>query len=392
MPVENTNYTSVNVSVSSFDTSLETLHIGIDYTELTRGDNAEQFYQDYYLPKVGTSLIGEPATYGAPPVDINSFDFSEYPISVSGYNLDPYLGQQSEITFYFSKEFEQQHNIIKKYVYQNIGQQEVVHKLDPKYYDTGMPAASAENEGQALVSTKKYTKGATVVPEQTVTTVGDEAELDGLVPSLVSDNQSYIVVVDGNEYTGVAYRDEANHEYILELNDDNNNYEVIFSYTDGGTFGAWFLGNVYTEYTVAIYVAEPFYSWEPDPYAGYDIVIQVNHDDIQHITAQDSVVRKGSYEKAAELAINNKPIRCLVYYVYHYTDDLNSATYRSFPITYVYCDPGYNNTVVIYILPYAPYAVAMNTAGTGNVFIYGAANIFGEFNLTESGLEYQCHT
>ena len=135
MPTVNSNYTTKDVSVSSFDTSLETLHIGITYTVLTRGgDDVEQFYQDYYLPKIGTSLPGEPASYGAPPVDVNNFDFTDYPFSVSGYNLNPGSEDQTEITFYISKDFDVHYDIVVYYVYQNV-RQEIVHQLDPKYYE-----------------------------------------------------------------------------------------------------------------------------------------------------------------------------------------------------------------------------------------------------------------
>lgn len=246
-----------------------------------------------------------------------------------------------------------------------------------------LPIASASNEGQALVSTKKYVKGAVIVPEQTVTL---DSELIGQLSNtnnnLFTVGTNCIAVIGGTEWQGVVYEhsqtenatlsfDNGSIEFWIELDNSFNYYNENLQEGD--------------EITVALYVAEPAYSWEPDPYAGYDVIIKTSVSNlISNITADELELVKGSYEAASKLALDGKPIKCIVYYCYIYDD---GATYWEYPINRVYCDPGYNNSLVIHILQDDP-QVDVKDANGNTMRIFGASAHYGLITLTESGLSY----
>lgn len=255
-----------------------------------------------------------------------------------------------------------------------------LHKVDAGGEGGILPVASAENEGSVLTSTKKYVKGAVIVPEQTVTLDGDnEAELFNTNKNLFTIGTVCFAVVDDIEYQGTVYEHPSGNNTIT-VNDGGMEFWI-----DGDRF--WYYHDNLQEgdeSTVAVYVAEPEYSWQPDPYAGYDVIIKTSKQSISLITANDLELVAGSYETASKLALDGKPIKCIVYYCNVYDGGVD---YWEYPINRVYCGPGYNNVLDIHILHDNP-KVNVKDADGNTMEIFGASAHYGRITLTESGLSY----
>ena len=134
---------------------------------------------------------------------------------------------------------------------------------------TELPTASASNVGQTLTVNKSYTKGAVIVPEQTVTLVavedGDpEAECSNANLSLFTVGTKVIVDFDGNEYLSEIMEEEGEPFLAFGNNDFggfyiDNNVLRIFADVDPDT------------YNISLYVAQETYGWSPA--SQYDIVV-----------------------------------------------------------------------------------------------------------------------
>lgn len=259
--------------------------------------------QDIYeLPRISYEFNeveeeGE-AYYGAPfDSSLGDFNYSEYPINV-GLSY-----QDNKWSIYVAVDGDtiDGNNLL----FAIEGNKEAVHKIDPKYYDTGVHAASAENEGQALVSTKKYVKGAVIVPEQTVTTDDGygEASLSGVITPSIGD----IVIITVNDVEAVTtVYEEGDALYTDFLNDEEEGGAV--DYTNNKLWGM-----PETTYTVSVYVAEPVYSWEPDPYVGYDVVIKLDNS-IESVTDNGLHLIKGSFSKCLERMNSVLPLNVCVFF------------------------------------------------------------------------------
>ena len=155
-----------------------------------------------------------------------------------------------------------------------------------------VPVASASNEGQSLVSTKKYVKGAVIVPEQTVT-LDDEccAQPSNVNMALFSEGTRCIANIDEEEYSGIVEIVEGSPILCLVIGSIElwiNDVDELWYWNDNLNEG--------DESTIALYVAEPVYSWEPDPYAGYDIVVKTDKEiDDNTLTENDLHLIRGDY-------------------------------------------------------------------------------------------------
>ena len=129
-----------------------------------------------------------------------------------------------------------------------------VHKIADDYVNSGggssLPSVTSADEGKVLAVATTYTKGAPIVPEQTVT-LDDEknAVCANVNPDLFADETKVIAVVNGEEYQdvireGEVYLSEGECFYL----DDS-----IFYYNDEGEVGS--------QFNVALYVAVPQYGW-----------------------------------------------------------------------------------------------------------------------------------
>lgn len=151
---------------------------------------------------------------------------------------------------------------------------------------TELPTASASNLGETLTVVKSYTKGAVIVPEQTVTIEDMEAGAE-LTPSsnwatLFVEDATVIGVIDGTEYMGVVMQGDGN--LYVPLNDDTFEF-----YNDPDTDKYMLWANETDTYTVSLYVAQATYGWDAVEYPNYDVVFKIDFSD------STGEVAKGDY-------------------------------------------------------------------------------------------------
>ena len=240
-----------------------------------------------------------------------------------------------------------------------------------------LPIASASNEGQALVSTKKYVKGAVIIPQQTVTLDGyNEVKLSNTNDNLFTVGTTCIAVVDGVEWQGIIV-DTGGEPPFLNLDNQNiqffiNDLDEFWYYNENSQEG--------DESTIALYVAEPAYSWEPDPYPGYDIVIRTSVS-LQSATSSDLSIMKGSFDSCMKRTLNNLPITPLVYQFTVGHDNYHSVSIL--PIIGIETYVNYGDEVNIRVcIAQFPAASISSTTYHGVASNQGIRNI----HITESGI------
>lgn len=179
---------------------------------------------------------------------------------------------------------------------------EKLNKIEDGIANSGeLPQASSSNEGQALVSTKKYVKGAVIVPQQRVELEDGVGEPSNANASLFTEGTVCIWAADGIEGVGTI-----NDNLTLgTLGEDGFFIDDALLYGGEGTYA-----------DIALYVAEPVYSWEPDPYAGYDIIFQVKKDPdvylpLNEIIVSDIEIVKGSIEALEQKLLNGYKVNGL---------------------------------------------------------------------------------
>ena len=182
-----------------------------------------------------------------------------------------------------------------------------------------VPVASSSNEGQALVSTKKYVKGEVIVPEQTVTLDEDHcAQSSNVNIALFSEGTHCIANIGEEEYSGIV--EIIGDTLSLHLNDDSIEFWInvddeLWYYNDNLLEG--------DESTIALYVAEPVYSWEPVPYIGYDIVVKCN-DRTNNLS--DYEFLKYDADKVISKIRNYELVNGILFYSFNYDPNVEGGT------------------------------------------------------------------
>ena len=173
----------------------------------------------------------------------------------------------------------------------------------------GLPTPTAADVGKVMAVVKTDIESEQVlVPEQTVIVQeGEGADLTGVVSSLVAEDVQCRVVINGEEFTA-----SIDSDWYLEVTYNGNS--LFFDFTEN-SFNASTGGS----FTVAVYatVVTSTYSWQPELYAGYDIVVMLDHDITSASLTEASLhLVKGSYADCVASMASKKPISALVYYSY----------------------------------------------------------------------------
>ena len=218
-----------------------------------------------------------------------------------------------------------------------------------------VPIASADNEGQALVSTKKYVKGAVIVPEQTVTFDAqndDTVELDNVNVSLFTENTVVIITHNGKEYIRTV-------QIVDDYPEISWIHDTIENYISGDGSTLLYSGAVPSTNVIAVYVAEEAYSWESDPYVGYDVVIKTTKYLVDS-SASDLVLVKGSYASCVNRIQNGLPLSALVYAARTGSEDY--AESMMYPVIGINGYINYGDEIEIIVLTnWSPYVTVMGT-------------------------------
>ena len=250
----------------------------------------------------------------------------------------------------------------------------------------GLPAVTSDDVGKGLSVQTVYTKGAVIVPEQTVTIIDGNASVVGANASLFVNGT--ICVVDVNDEEGV-----------LTIDDNGE----IFSVDDAGFYlddgeinvGADYVDN--TKLTVALYVANISYQWAADPYAGYDLVIKLNVG-LELGAATTATVVKGNFSELQAKATTPLPVTCMVWgadegdpdHMYTRVFDVQSIVYDTYfedPADYQF----YITVTNIYRMNNF-YAATMSGGATNNLYrnfaglgIDNRENLIRHISFTASG-------
>ena len=142
----------------------------------------------------------------------------------------------------------------------------------------GLPSVTGADVGRALV-VGSPTKGAVIVPEQTLATDEDtgEAVITNEILSLFTDGTYVIATINGNDYVGVVNGSDDPYNYVEFFDGDKSYWFGLYEKTEGDDFEDVFAfyANVGNTFTVSLNVAE--YGWS----AGYPmpLVCHVNNDD-----------------------------------------------------------------------------------------------------------------
>ena len=92
--------------------------------------------------------------------------------------------------------------------------------------------------------------------------------------------------------------------------------------------------------------------WAAEAYPGYDVVFKLAKplQDTQ-LNASDVTLEKGTWADCMARATAGKPISAMVYYSLIYDDD-SGGTIRQYTVGNVYCDPGYNDNLIVTVADY----------------------------------------
>ena len=245
----------------------------------------------------------------------------------------------------------------------------------------GLPAPTASDVGKTLTVGSTPTKGAVIVPEQTLEGTGDYVPVSDGVPSLFTVGTSVIATINNEDYFGVV-TEEDSVPIVSWVTDDGSYLFDIFD----GVFE--FLGPPDMTCTVSLYVSALEYAWTPaDPaLVNYDVVIRCDTTSVGQLTDDKIFLVKGSYADCLNKIRNKHPIAA---YVYAYSDDGQGfVQFSTIKVIGVSCDSGYHDDVEIYVLGGGndPSATVRNSTGSDSLVIYNTNAVRVTLYLTESGL------
>lgn len=244
----------------------------------------------------------------------------------------------------------------------------------------GLPAPTAADVGKVMSVVATPVPGAVIVPEQTAVQIEGEPVYmftDG-EESLFTPGTMVIINVDipnGPSFMAISLI-ESSEEMPVALGTDAVTGEpIMLGFPPDmpvGT-GVIILPGLSPEgapstVTVSCSVAAYTYSWQPEPYIGYDVVVKL--DDIivsASLSDSDLHLMKGSVEECERKMLTGQPITALVYY-----NSMNDGSAGQFDVSFETYTTETRST-----LSYGNYVVLTIKASSNNT---------KRIYLTESGL------